>query len=116
MYLFRGNKFEPLIGRREEIDGIKDVITLRTEFKQNHKRNTRSATRQHMQICLYILQGRDKDSIQKLGNAVYITAVNLKIGGGIFSGCHSIGLPVCHVSMRVELLLSTWLICRVMVV
>ena len=30
--------------------------------------------------------------------------------------CHSIGLPVCHVSMRVELVRSTWFICRIMVV
>ena len=86
MYLFRGNKFEPLISRQEEIDGIKDVITLRTEFKQNHKRNTHSATRQHIKICLYILQGRETN-IQKLSNAVYITAaVDLRIGGGIFTG------------------------------
>lgn len=50
LYLFSRNKFEPLIGRQEEIDSIKDVITFTTEFKQNNKRNTLSATRQHIQI------------------------------------------------------------------
>ena len=38
------------------------------------------------------------------------------LGMILFTYCHSIGLPVCLVSMRVDLVLSTWLICRIMVV